>query len=675
MNIKKIIIVYRKELLDILRDRRTIITSIVIPLVLYPLIIIGSSSLMSRQQTKIEEQISIIAYIDSVQNKESIKLGEILRNADKLQILENNDDYRFLIKEKIISSALVLTDSVSDGYHNYLANIYYDKTNDNSDISRKRISNAIYQFEKDIVQERLAAFNVQTSMLNVIEKKEHNLAHSEKMLGYFLAMFLPYLLIVVSISGGALAATDLIAGEKERGTLETLLVSSAKRVELIIGKYLTVLTVSIISFVLNLFSITISARHLISQTGSSEIMRLSLPFSSILIMFLIMLPLISFFSAILLSISAFSRNMKEAKSYESPLLIVSMMAAMITFFPGFKLNYGIALIPVVNVALLFKQIMIGDFSWSLFLVVIGSTIALDILAISYAVNLFKRENILFRTAPISRRKAGKKALSPQIAFLVFIAIILLLYYVGSSWQIKNLMNGLIKTEIFLILLPVILLLRIFKLDKKETLRLYKTKPLNYLLIIIMSISVYIIAGLIMELINLVYPIPVEYIEKFKELLSTSDKSVWTILLVVGVLPGICEEILFRGFLIRGFEEKGKWNAIVITGILFGILHLDPFRLIPIILIGIWLGFLLYKTNSLYIPIIAHISNNAISLIISFLENSKIIKVFVTEAGNPNILSIILAVGILAFFLPIFLRINKEHRLRNNDFVRLGMLKK
>ncbi len=661
MNLKKVIVIYRKELLDILRDKRTIITSIVVPIVLYPLIIIGTSSLMSRQQTKIEEQISIIAYIDSVQNEETTKLGEMLRGVDKIQILDR-DDYKFLIEKKIISSALVLTDSLSAGYHNYLAKIYYDETNDESSVARKRISSVLYQFEKDIIQERLAIFNIHTNILNVIDKREQNLARSEKMFGYFLAMFLPYLLIIVSISGGALAATDLIAGEKERSTLETLLVSSAKRIELITGKYLTVLTVSIISIILNLFSITISVRHFLSQSSSGEVIHLSLPFSSILIMFIIMLPLVSFFSAILLSISAFSRNMKEARSYESPLLIISMMAAMITLFPGFKLTFGLAFIPVVNVALLFKQIMIGDFSWSLFFVVIGSTIVLDIIAITYAVRLFKRENILFRTAPTSVKRGKKRALSSQISFLVFIGITLLLYYVGSSWQMKNLISGLIKTEIILILLPVLLLLRILNLNNKETLRLNKTKALNYLLVIVMGISVYITAGLVMQLINFIYPIPVEYIEKFKELFSITDKSIWSILLVVGILPGICEEVLFRGFITRGFERKGKWNAIVVTSILFGILHLDPFRLIPVILIGIWLGFLLYKTNSLFIPIVAHISNNITSLVISHLEDSKIIKVFVTEAGNPNFLSIILAIIIVVSALPIFLKINKEHSL-------------
>ncbi|MFO7896383.1 MAG: CPBP family intramembrane glutamic endopeptidase, partial [Candidatus Cloacimonadales bacterium] len=118
------------------------------------------------------------------------------------------------------------------------------------------------------------------------------------------------------------------------------------------------------------------------------------------------------------------------------------------------------------------------------------------------------------------------------------------------------------------------------------------------------------------LTNYIYPIPESYLEAMENLVKMSDFSLWKSLLIIALLPGICEEILFRGFLINGFTKRGFWSAVIISAILFAIIHLDPFRFLPVTVLGIWLGYLALKTNSLFVPILAHTANNAIAVLLS-----------------------------------------------------------
>ncbi len=625
MNLKKIFVIYKKEMLDLVRDRRTIITSFILPILLYPLLMIGFSSMMSRQEMKLELQGIVIYLNDMVHDETSRELKKSLSQIETLQIMDeapiyNKNTYLDLLQEKSIQALINIDDSLSSsGYRIYNITCFYDETSEKSSMTYRKVRDNLNDLEETLISKRLEKIKINSEILNAVEIKKQNIAPPEQMVGFLVGKFLPYLLIILTISGASIIASDLIAGEKERGTLETILVSAARRDELVIGKYLTIITMSIITVILNLLSMYLSFRHIFMQLGTG-MGEFQLPIGNFALILLLMLPLITLFSAILLSISTYSRNIKEAQSYQMPLLFGAIMLSMVSFLPGFELNLGFSLIPIVNFSLMMRDIMLNNYQLHYFFIIIGSTLVLDVITVYISIKLFHSENVLFRTAEEKSLKFWgknkKNVLNLQFIIVYFVIMIIALYYIGGSWQLKDIMNGLIKTQLLIILLPVILILRISKTDLKTTLRLNYTNPLNFLLVLVAAVPLLLLAGILGKLINNIFPVSEAYLEALQNLVSVQQNGLWFTIFVVGVLPGICEEVMFRGFILNALRKKGVWYGIILTAILFGAFHLDPFRLLPAALLGIWLGYLAMKTNSLFVPILAHFAQNTITILIT-----------------------------------------------------------
>jgi sodium transport system permease protein len=625
MNLRKALVVYKKELLDLLRDRRTVITSFVMPVILYPLLMIGFSSMMSRQEIKLEKREMVIYVDDLVKDDISIKFETALRNFENLQVMyhENvylKETYLQLLSENDIQAFVeISTVEKENDLNQYKVLIFYNKSDDKSNLTFEKINRAVQDVKEEIIALRLTEIDIDPQILEVVDISEENVAPPEKMVGSALAKILPYLLIILTISGASVISGDLVAGEKERGTLETILVSAAKRNELVFGKYLTTITISLITVLLNLFSMYISFGYILNQAGA-EMQVLQLPVWNFLLILILMVPLLTLFSAILLSISTYSRNIKEAQSYQTPLIFGSIMLSMVSFLPGFDLNLGFSLIPIVNFSLMMRDILIGNFNLTYFLLIIVYTLVLDVFMIIISVRLFNNENILFRTTEEKSLKfwgKGKKDIfSAQFVFIFFIVLLLALFYLAARWQSQDLVNGLIKTQILIILLPVVLLIRISRTDIKQTLSLRSTKPVNFVLALLAVLPAIIIVGIVAQLINLIFPFSQSYLETMQNILAAPGRNILLSLFLIGVLPGICEEVLFRGYFLTSFKNFGFWPAIFISGLLFGIFHLDPFRLIPATLLGIWLGYLLMITKSIFVPMLAHFANNSLAIIIS-----------------------------------------------------------
>ena len=498
----------------------------------------------------------------------------------------------------------------------------------------RKVRDNLYKLEEVLISKRLEKIKINSEILNAVEIKKENIAPPEQMVGFLVGKFLPYLLIILTISGASIIASDLIAGEKERGTLETILVSAARRNELVIGKYLTIITISIITVLLNLLSMYLSFQHIFMQVGTN-MGEFQLPIGNFALILLLMLPLITLFSAILLSISTYSRNIKEAQSYQMPLLFGAIMLSMVSFLPGFELNLGFSLIPIVNFSLMMRDIMLNNYQLNYLFIIIGATLVLDVITVYISIKLFHSEKVLFRTAEEKSLKfwgkSKKDVLNLQFIIVYFVIMIIALYYIGGSWQLKDIMNGLIKTQVLLILLPVILILRISKTDIKSALRLNYTNPMNFLLVLIAALPLLLLSGIIGQLINLVFPVSEAYLEAFQNLVTVQENGLWFTIFVVGVLPGICEEVMFRGFILSALRKKRLWYGIILSAVLFGAFHLDPFRFLPVTLLGIWLGYLAVKTNSLFIPILAHFAQNSLAILITnYAEKVSFIKLIIRE---------------------------------------------
>ncbi|MCF7912394.1 MAG: ABC transporter permease subunit [Candidatus Cloacimonetes bacterium] len=672
MNWTKTLIIFKKEMLDLFRDRRTIITSIILPIVLYPFISIFVATIASRQETKIQEAQKIIYVYDQVESAESLQLVTSLQQEDILHIKTTreqgwNKQFKELVENNDIQAFLALRDTVSSGYRRLIVTGYYNNTDDKSLKAYSTIRDIISSTKWEIVSGRLNDLNISSEILEAINLESVNIAPPQKILGALLGKFLAYMLIILTISSGAVVASDLVAGEKDRGTLETILVSAASRLELVAGKFLTIITFSFITVFMNLFSMYISTRHILGM-AEMDLSQVQMPIVSFMLIFIAMIPLAILFASIQLSLSTWSRNVKECSSYQTPLLLIGMMFSMISVFPGFELNYGFALIPIINFSLLLKELLLGDLNVGHYLVVIISTLLLAGIGVMISISLFKKESVLFRTTEEKSLKFWGKGkadiFSSQFVIGVFILVLLLFYYLGTPWQAKNLSLGLIKTELLLVLLPVLLIYHLSHTDIKKAARMQSTKPVNFLLAIAAAPFGFFLAAFSMQIVNFLYPLPESYLEGMQKLMQLHELPIWQSLMIIAVLPGICEEMLFRGYVIRGFEKSGTWKAIIISGILFGLFHLDFFRLLPAALMGIWLGYLLIKTKSIFVTMLAHMLHNSSTLVLSqWGENIPVISTILKTDQIPVwlVLFSIAALLVIAWLLD---KVNAESRLPN-----------
>ncbi len=276
--------------------------------------------------------------------------------------------------------------------------VYYDAAETKSEFAKEKIKGILSEFEKSILQKRLAEKNIPADFIRPFRTTTDNVAPKEKMGGFILAMFLPYIIVILGMVGAMYTAIDLTAGEKERGTLETILASPIPRWQLASGKFLTILTTSLVSSILSISSMTITMIYGVMSIGSfGDKIALNITPPMILTILLLMIPTACLFSALLMAISIFAKSYKEAQSYVSPLMMVVILPALVSFIPGVELDIKLAFVPLVNVCLAIKEVLLGNFNSLHITVIFISALVYAAFAIFVTHRMFEKESVLFRT--------------------------------------------------------------------------------------------------------------------------------------------------------------------------------------------------------------------------------------------------------------------------------------
>jgi len=399
MNLRDLGIVYRKELRDLLRDRRTIISMFVVPLVMMPLVSASVGIVALHQMREVMQETYPIMVLGG---EDSPKTLTALRQLDNLEFVAAAPDYKQQIADKKIRAAVEIPpgfDAALDNGAPATIRIYDYEGEFKSETATRTLRDFFSDWRDQTVAARLAQRNLPKDLTHPFEVETDNVAPPEKVSGNLLGALLPYIVLITCLAGAIYPAIDLTAGEKERGTMETLLSSPVQRMDLALGKCLTVMTVSMTTVGLSLASSGVTLL-LVKHFGANLMRQSGLPLAvsplALLAVFALMLPTALFFSSALLSIGLFARNTKEANSYLQPMMIVVIFPAMMSLLPGFELNYVRALIPVVNASLLCKEVLSGAYHWNYIALVFGSSCAYAAVALTAAVALFKRESVIFR---------------------------------------------------------------------------------------------------------------------------------------------------------------------------------------------------------------------------------------------------------------------------------------
>lgn len=401
-------IVYRKELTDQLRDRRTLLSMIVVPIVLFPLITIGFGALAARLVQRAQQEGSTVMILGA---ENAPALANKIRAAEGFQLVPATPDYVARINDKKLRAAVAFPAGLEEavGSGTGLApeiKIYYYAGELRSQFALRTLQRIIREYRDKVVEERLTARRLSPALLEPFKATEENVATPEKVGGNVLGGLIPYFIIILCLTGAAYPAIDLTAGEKERGTIETILASPVGRTELVLGKFLMVLTASVTTAVLSIssFSATFyfASRFFADPLlggGRQGLRGLAFVISGkgVAAVFLMVLPLAVMFSAALLAIALLAKSYKEAQSYIQPLVIVVILPAVAGLLPGVELNPKLALVPILNVSLVSKEILTGNYPWSFILLIFASSCVYAAAALGIAVAAFKRESVLFRT--------------------------------------------------------------------------------------------------------------------------------------------------------------------------------------------------------------------------------------------------------------------------------------
>ncbi|MBL9199505.1 MAG: ABC transporter permease [Opitutaceae bacterium] len=411
MNLANILTVYGKELRDMLRDRRTLISMIVVPTVVMPGLIALVVALMVKTTRDAAAAVPTVMLLGG---EDSPVVTAALRAHGGLLVMPEKPDWSAQISEKRLRAAIKIPsdfDAVIARGESASVQIYHYAGELRSGNAERELRRFLDGHRDKIVAARLAERGLTPAAIRPFEVVAKNVAPAEKVGGNLIGGIIPYMFLLLAFVGAMYPAMDLSAGEKERGTMETILCSSVARLDLVLGKFLTILTVSLGTVACSLVSMGLTLAiggpllaHKISggggvaaRRGAEQITAMTTldPLGLLGVLGLV-LPMAVLFSAGLFTLSLLARNFKEAQSYVSPLTIVIILPAVIGMLPGVELNARLALVPVLNVSLAGKELVSGAWPWGHLALIFGSSCVYAALAVALAVRTFNRESVLFR---------------------------------------------------------------------------------------------------------------------------------------------------------------------------------------------------------------------------------------------------------------------------------------
>ena len=678
---------FKKELLDVLRDRKAMLMLVLVPLLIYPLIFFGSFAVMSMIQTNMEQrEYKVVLDVDDDGALESEITEYNLKNVESKSEDSEKSSQSDASARTIDRLSLVAFDgekteeAVNKALQEEKIDVYVkSEKDDNGRITYriKYISSITNSSYAEGIVEKLLGTMTQKQMEGAIEAagldvenvvhpfdmKRNDIATKEQSAGSLLGTVLPFMLIISLLMGTMYPAIDTTAGEKERGTLETLLTLPVRNHDIIIAKFLTVALVGIASALLNIISMGIMIFYMVKLISSSEMSGLGLDMSDfklgsfalpMLVTVLAVFAFSLFISAVTMCITALAKSYKEANNYITPLTLVVMLTGYIGFIPNIELTEKMALVPVANICLLIKNLLMFKAQMGTIAIVLISNVIYANLAILFLGKIYNSENVLFDEGRgniqiFQKRKNMQKGGVPTIGdtwFILCFTFILYLY-VGSIIQMKYKIGGIFGSQLLIFIIPLLYALYTKKdLKKTFSLRLCKVSQLGAG--IMLFLGTFLVENTVSTILYNFFP------EEFSDTSSglmqlLTGGGVIVTYLVVAFTPAICEELFFRGFVFAGFKSRYRAaTAIVLSAVMFGAYHTSLVRFLPTTILGIAFAYMLYFSGSLIPSMICHCANNALYVFEMYhpgILEKKLPILFASDQGSIQ-MAIIFMVGLV-----------------------------
>lgn len=677
-------LIFNRETRDQLRDRRTLFTIAIMPLVLYPLMgmamlqvaqftrehptrvwVIGADNLPETPELLIEGSLNSAFVEDQHANLLDIEMPrqddteflDIVTKAHEDHTMPGDPD---LVNQMIdnemkargVDVAIVFVNpkapNLDTGDNPSRAgpsvHILRNSASDRSNVAADRMFQILSRWKAATVRKTLKEHGIPSALVEGIAIKHADISAKSKRQAATWSKILPFIVIMWSLTGAFYPAIDLCAGEKERGTFETLLSSPAGRNEIAIGKLLTVMSFSIVTSLLNLISMSFTGLFVASRMGGAAgLGGLGIPpMSSLVWLVLALIPISALFSAIALAAAAFARSSKEGQYYLIPLMMISMPLMMVPMLPGARLDLGTSMIPVSGLMLLLRGLIEGQYAEVLPYAapVCMVTFICCYLAIRWVVRQFNSESVLFRAS----EKFGIGAWLQQVirdrhelpsignACLLGVMVLVLGFFVqvavGSSAPVN--FAGLAKTILIVLVatigMPAILMAMFLTRNPRKSLRLNFCSVPAACAAVLMALCFHPLITWFSGFVLYVYPLQGDVVGKSEFVGGLVDQApgLWAILLLMAVAPAIIEELAYRGFILSGLQGmRNRWQAILITSVMFGLAHFAIQQAIITFVIGMILGVIAIETRSLIPCIIYHCTHNSITVLLPRVDAAAV----------------------------------------------------
>jgi sodium transport system permease protein len=496
----------------------------------------------------------------------------------------------------------------------------------------------------------------------------------------------PFVLVMWSLAGALYPAVDLCAGEKERGTMETLLISPAGREEIVWGKFLTIWVFSAATALLNLLSMGVTAwqfgRHLPLGGVDAGAMVWGV---------VLLLPLSAFFSAVSLAVGAYARSTKEGQYYLMPLFMITMPLMFLTLAPGVELNAFYSMVPVTGVALLLQRLMAvgvpGQAEWAYFIPVLAPMVLYSWLALRWAIDQFQREEVLFREAErlelglwLRRLWRDKQALpSAGEAVFCFGAIFglqwLSLSLGGAGALVQGDLRGYLNHEavryLAFVVTPPLLMAVLLTRRPLQGLALRLPRWWSWPAAAVLAVLLLPpVVGLTVAITEMNPGLKQAILSgaaavaqgEVRRQFAAADR--WQVLVVMGLLPAVCEELAFRGFLLSGLLCRFRpWKAMLLCSFLFALYQMNVFQFVPHFVLGLVLALLVWRTGSVGPAVLFHLVWNLVLLLPVLYPGAFGDIPWLPSVGGVSTTALLVMLGCVVLAVPLLVLLGRQEALK------------
>jgi len=397
---KNVRLLFSKELTGAIRDRRTLFLTVFFPLIFYPLVLLVIGQFNEAERVRYESLVPTILVVDrSEDDTFGAELAQDVtlhwRGAgsieDGLAGLKADEGHVLMVVEKEAGGEGVGLE----------VTLYYDQADPFAPIAASQVRGFLEAYLQRVVGDKLDELGYDIDELTPpLTIEAYDVATGESLGRMILSRLLPYFMVLAILTGAMGLGAEITAGEKERSTIATLLVSQLSRTEIVLGKFLTVLTVSLVSSLLSAVGLLIGVRFFgggltPASVSGAAVFRLDLP--ALGWMLIVLIPLAVILAALVIIVGTYARSQKEASTYLLPIYMVIVLVGMMSMTGGVAFEGMRYLIPVANALYALQGIIVGDVVISNIVYTLIANVTCGVVLIAAAVRLFKREAVLFRS--------------------------------------------------------------------------------------------------------------------------------------------------------------------------------------------------------------------------------------------------------------------------------------